>query len=361
MRSSMLVLAFVAGGGSFARADGAQDEVSAGSTQTSASSPRSAWTADKLGGIFDPSDAWQVRFDVTATHDFGAQPSAMSTFGDSGGTVVLATASLEFDPDDHWSLRAIGGGSPSSTTDTTTSMPFQTQAGAKTTLDAQLRSTAASATGAASIGYDTAGDGALEAAFVATGTINYFDTVQSITQMQTRAGQNVTTQQIGDFCAAHKCGPQLEAALMTETTKLVQTVVDGNATAQLYRDTDLTLDGAYYFYNEDPSQLGYFSVAAAGRTTSGGSAGIAPLQYSAAPSLVHRFGQLMASATVQYGKYVAAEGTDVTGTLKVQYRFKLDRGSRLKLWGKLAASRDVDGTGTEMKSGYAALGAQYTW
>lgn len=43
------------------------------------------------------------------------------------------------------------------------------------------------------------------------------------------------------------------------------------------------------------------------------------------------------------------------------YRWKLGADSRLKLYGKLGVARDVDDTQQEIRSGSAALGAQYTW
>jgi hypothetical protein len=282
-------------------------------------------------------------------------------FGDSGGNIVLATLSAEYDPDDHWSLRTSAAGSPSSTTDTSTTVSFATATGMTVDADAKLVSTAASASGLAAIGYDTAGEGALEGSFVASATATYFDTQQSITDVQGRKGAVVTAQQITNFCASHRCPPQLVAALAATTTHLVQYVADASATAQIYRDTDLSIDGAYYAYSEDPTKLGYYSVAANGRSVAGGGPSIAPLQYTAAPMLVHRFGGLLVAASALYGKYVADEGYDVTATLKVQYRWKLAHGRRFKLWGKVAGARDVDQDGTAIRSGWAALGAQYTF
>ena len=44
----------------------------------------------------------------------------------------------------------------------------------------------------------------------------------------------------------------------------------------------------------------------------------------------------------------------------MQYRWKLSRESRLKVYGKLSASRDTE-QGETIGSGTLALGAQYTW
>jgi hypothetical protein len=345
-----------------ARADGAFDEVSAGSVQQTATSPRSAWSADKLGAMWDPSDAFQLRLDVTGTHAFGANPSSTAPFGDSGGNVLLANVAGEYQPDDHWSFRLGAGGSPTATTSTSTTVPFATMTSAGTVdVDAKLGSTGWSAAGTGSVGYDTAGGGELELATVATATVNYFDTREDVSEVQRRDGQTLTTMQLADYCKTHTCSPQLESVLAAQTSKLVQTVLDGNVTAQVFRTTDITLDFAYYVYDHDPTQVGYFALASAGRSSSGGGPQIAPLWFTVAPALVHRFGQLAVIGTFSYGKYVDNEGYDMTSNLKVQYRFKLGPEKRIKVWGKLVGSRDIDQTGAQILSGWAATGVQYSW
>ena len=50
-----------------AYADGALEELSAGTVPQTASTPQSTWLADKLAGFWEPSEALQVRLDVTGT------------------------------------------------------------------------------------------------------------------------------------------------------------------------------------------------------------------------------------------------------------------------------------------------------
>ena len=69
----------------------------------------------------------------------------------------------------------------------------------------------------------------------------------------------------------------------------------------------------------------------------------------------------MAMAGVAYSQYVDALGTDVTATLRLQYKLALDGDRRLKLWAKLTGARDVDSMNTTSKAGSAALGVQYQW
>jgi len=359
MRHVVLASCVLAAAGSAARADGVLDEASAGNTQATASAPSSPWLADKVAGIYEPSDAWQLRIDFTTTHDSGSAPTAMSRFGNSSSNVYLANISAEWDPGD-WSFKLVGGYSPSSTTTATTTVPFQTASGTQQA-DAQLQSTGDTASAAAWIGWDSGLLGAFNTALLATATANDYDIQQQLTAIEDRKGSAISVDQIQMYCGTHACGPQLTSVLGAQETHLAQYVLDASATQTLWSDTDIGLDAAYYLYNEDPAKVGYYSIAAVGRTASfGNGPSLAPLLYTVMPSAIHRFGSLMVLASVTYGQYVDDEGTDLTAALRVQYRWKLSRDSRLKLYGKLSGSRDTEQTET-IASGALSLGAQYTW
>src|SRR5712672_598677 len=112
MRRLVYALAIVAVGHALAHADGAIQEVSAGNAPHTQGSPSSTWIADKLAGIWEPGDDWQLRLDVTGTHYLGEQ----------AGDLVLGNLSLEYAPTAHWNLRLAAGGSPSSKSHATTAV-----------------------------------------------------------------------------------------------------------------------------------------------------------------------------------------------------------------------------------------------
>src|SRR5512140_2756355 len=114
-RPLLYALAIVAMGRVPARADGALEEVSAGNTSHVQGSPSSTWIADRLAGIWEPGDAWQVRLDVTGTRYVHTSASDM----------LLASLSVEYDPSTHWILRLAAAGSPPSTAASTTSLQAQ--------------------------------------------------------------------------------------------------------------------------------------------------------------------------------------------------------------------------------------------
>src|SRR5579862_3297556 len=105
----LLAVVAVASNGSVSRADGALDEVSAGNTPQTATSPQTAWAAEKLGAMWDANDRWQLRFDFTATHDYASAPTSGS-FGDSAVDIYLGNLSAEYDADPHWMFKVVLGG-----------------------------------------------------------------------------------------------------------------------------------------------------------------------------------------------------------------------------------------------------------
>jgi len=52
--------------------------------------------------------------------------------------------------------------------------------------------------------------------------------------------------------------------------------LSANVSATLFTDTDVTLSGDYYVYQQNPAQVGFFTLVAPGR---GAGVPIAPLRY----------------------------------------------------------------------------------
>jgi hypothetical protein len=349
-RRLLLVLVLVTVGRDPARADGAAEEMSAGHSPPAQGSPSSTWVADKLSGLWEPGDDWQLRLDLTETRYFDTQAS----------DVTLANLAVEYDPNAHWILRVAVGGSPSSTADSTSVVQARSAAGAPITGDARITTASASASGSASLGIETAGDGDVETSALITASVTQLDSTQQVIEVQGRKGQTLTLMQLRAFCASHPCANGLGSALDGEAARVHQLAVGASLSEQLFQDTDVGLDGTYYLYDQDPTQVGFLSVARAGQSAAGG-LGIAPVLYSVMPSLIHRFGPLMAMSSVAYSKYVDQQGHDVSATLRLQYKLAFDGDRRLKLWAKLTGSHDVDQMNATSEAGSISLGAQYTW
>src|SRR5579863_4561426 len=190
-----------------ARADGVLDEATAGNTQATASAPSTPWMADKVAGMYEPSDAWQVRLDFTATRDAGTAPTMTTPFGSAAGNIYLANLSVEWDPG-HWSFKLVGGYSPTSTTTAATTVPFATAGGGSEQANAQLQSTGDTASASAWLGWDTGLGDEFDTSLLATANVNAFDTQQELTAIEDRRGRVISTDQLEMYCGSHKCGPQ---------------------------------------------------------------------------------------------------------------------------------------------------------
>jgi hypothetical protein len=350
MRQLLCAVMLVVAGRGLARADGIAEELSAGSAPHADGAPASSWIANKLSGMWEPGDAWQLRLDLTETRYFDA----------SASNVGLANLAVEYDPTVHWILRLGLGGSPASTADAKSVIQTQNATGAAVTADARIATTSSSASGSASVGYETAGGGDLETSALLSASVTQLDSTQEITDVQGRRGQTLTAAQLAALCAAHPCAGGLGSALDGVPATLHQLVLGASLSEQLYQHTDLGLDASYYLYAQDPTQLGALSISRTGQSA-GGSFAIAPVRYSVMPSLIHRFGPVMVMSSLAYSQYVDQQGHDLTATLRLQYKLALSGAQRVKLWTKLMATRDVDQMNASTQAGSLSLGAQYSW
>ena len=199
-----------------------------------------------------------------------------------------------------------------------------------------------------------------EDAFSAGIGVSRFETLQNIVAAQytTASGQPtvLTASDLRTACARPKsnCPPQLVRAFDPKSALLRSARLSAAVTATLFADTDLTLEGAYYGYDDDPTNAGYFTVGTAGRAGTG--MAIAPLRYLIRPEATHRFGDLQLKVWVQGGEYVKQMGQWTTGGgLKAQYKFT----QSFKMWAAASGQRDLDAGGQISKSGTVSLGVAY--
>jgi len=193
--------------------------------------------------------------------------------------------------------------------------------------------------------------------------VSSYDIDQSISRIRTADGTTLTAQELIDqtnaYCAAHprrtKCGQNVLNALKATPSTLSFERLSAGATARLFRATDLTLLGDYYVYNQDPSQVGYFGLAAVGRE---GGLPIAPLRYLIRPEVQHRFGDLTAKVWLQAGEYVTGTA-ETTAAIGLRLQYKLSKAFRA--WMTVSGQRDVDANGNESRFGTVSGGLGFRW
>ena len=330
--TSAFVLAFPAAGG----ATSISDELGVGTTQTTPINPRSGYLYDRLTAVLDIADPLSLRLEVVGTHDIATSPQHGARFQLVGREIFSASAGLDWELSEHVFLYGEGFFSPTSSTSSDAPVAL----GATGQADALINSTSHAHGFLAKIGYDTAGDSEYETTVDGSFSLVHYWSRQSVTAVETDGGP-VDIQSVIDTCNLNQqsgCDEYVNAAAQ-QRVELNQYRVSASLTESMYK-TDLSLSGAYYWYDHDPRTLGYFSLATVGRTfaTSAGLPSLAPLSYTARPGLGRSFGPTRVDLWYQYGQYVANEGQSHGVGLRLQYKF----GRAVSAWIRLDGQDDLD-------------------
>jgi len=346
-----------------ARADSVTNQVIVSSTQATEANPRATVFTDMLNSSFDVGDDWSVNAGASLTLQGQTPAGSRGEFGESGSAVTLFSAGVDWSATDQVTISATVDVSPQSTQFAGTPVTLRQANGNEISGDAEVRSQTSQVAGGIGASWDSPGKSDLEWSFSAGLDFIHYDIDQGISRVRTNAGSTLTAQQLRQqtiaYCSAHprirNCGQSILRALDSVPTSLDYERFSLGATATLYRDTDVSLLGDAYLYDEDPAKIGFFGLAALGR---GSGLPIAPLQYRIRPEVQHRMGDFSARLWVEAGEYVAGTGDSTAGIgTRFQYRFT----KAFRAWLTLAGQRDVDSGGHVTRSGSVAAGAGYRW
>jgi hypothetical protein len=347
-----------------ASAHSVADELSAGGTQPTAANPAAYFVSNRLTGAFTIKSL-TLRPGFQYTHTFSVPAPSGANFGTSDANIYFVSLGLDAEIGQHAELGFEVNGSPPAHSVTDTKVDYTTVGKTPTQVqaDAQLDTRVGSAGGLAWASYDTARDdrirrveGTFELGLAPT---EYFLVDQITAVWGAKQGMAVPTAEVLAACTKVRCAPGLIAALQNSDDRLFQARIWAAATATICGHTDVTLDGAYYAYDRDPTQVGFLSLAERGRATAteaaiGNGLPIAPLRYTLRGGVTTRFADMSISASFSFGQYVsdADYSYDLTMGLRVQYRF----GPHWKLWLRGTAQRDIDANGVASWGGVGALG-----
>ncbi len=351
------------------------DDFTLGATQATSTNPSSWFLSDRVGGVAELGEKLTLRLDTTYTYDAPTPPPAGANFRNDGGNIFLLNLSADWQATRRFSFYVGGSYSPPSTTSTDTSVDITVSGkdGEKTeSTDAQLSSRSQSGGGSIGASFDTDGESNAETTVDASIGANYYDSTQQLTAFWSKIQNRVIpASQYQQYCDSHKATLTPRQASLCNLAAphqygLLQLRFNAAITETLYDNTDLGLSATYYLYNQDPTQVGYYSKTVTGRTDRppsstdfGGGMPVAAYWYSLAPSLTHRFGKFSTGMSLQFAQYVSAPGEgfsyDLMLGIKLQYKFN----SHFRLWLKGNGQRDVDSTGTSSISGWLTLGAKY--
>lgn len=341
----------------------ASNELSGSSSSAPGYTTSFRTVSDAVMASLDLSEQWSVTFGAMLTVEGPQPPAAGSPFETKAGAVPWFTAGVDYDLGDHWTFGATLDASPSTTRRIPTQLVLTTTgprgAVIQVPIDALLRSANSSLAGGLSAGWDSAGDSDLELGFTASATASHLSSDQALEKLQREIdGTVVTREQAIALCnaAPKSCPRGLLATLAQQQYALDALRLSATGTLTILDDTDVTLGVDGYLYNGDPSNVGYFRVATAGRTSFSGGAGvpIAPLTIQGRAEVVQRLGDFSARLFGTAGKYAQDTASRTYGAgLKLQYRFTKE----FRLWLSGSGQWDQGLESDTSRSGTLVLGA----
>ncbi len=325
------------------------DELGVGTSQTTPINPRSGYLYDRLFGSIDLGEAVSLRLDATGTHDFATSAQHGAHFRFVGREIFSFIGGLDWNVSEHFFLSAEGDFSPRSTASADAPVNFASSGQA----DASINSSSTLYGFLARAGFHVGDNPDTETTIDGDFSLVHYSSRQAVVAVDSGSGP-VDIQSVINDCLQNQqagCDEYISAANQ-QSVELNQYRTSVSLTQALY-DTDLTLAGSYYWYNHDPTTLGYFSLLTAGRSFAA-NAGVplAPLRFTVGPGVGHSFGGFRVDLSYQYGQYVADQGRRHGGAIKLQYKF-----SRvISAWFRVDGVDDLDRQGDTTLSALALIG-----
>ena len=345
-------LAILLAGPPPARGDSVTNEVIVNALGPTAFDQSASVITDALNGYFNVGDDWTLRGGASLTFE-GRTPATGAQFGESGDPIALLSAGVDWFANDNLTLGSTFDFSPTSTQ--YVGVPISVRL---VNADAQVRSDTSHVSLGFDASWDTLGFSNLEWSFDLGVNLSHYAVDQSVSQLQTASGANLTPQEFeAQFCAgrAAGCGTRLLRMLHGTPLALDFARLSADVTATLFADTDVSLLGDLYVYAQDPAQVGFPGPAYLGQ---GVGLPIAPLQFMIRPEVLHRFGDFSAKLWVQAGQYVSGTGQGTAGIgVRLQYRFS----KAFRLWVTGSGQRDVDEANNVTHAMTLSAGAGYRW
>lgn len=332
-------------------------DVSGTLTTTSSDNPRAGAASLGLSGSWDVSDAWSLLGTFVYTRDFptrsgGESPDDPSTFS-PGSNVFLISAGVMWLASDHLMTMLVVNGSPVSLQPSATTRRFDDPVtGEPRVVSLVVNGRNSSLGGAWTGSWASNGDGAWESTVDLGVSVNRFDTFQRLVVPDTPRGR-----QLRQACLSRA---ELAVCQLVNgaSTPLVQARLSAAYLGTLHADTDFALEGAYFLYDQDPLDVGFFPVVTAGRGDELGSGvPVNPLRLSVRPSVAHRFSRVTLKGSYQLGVYAGGLGLNHLATLRTTW--KVTPAWRVTL--TVSAQVDSGSTGLTNPGGTALLGAMFVF
>ena len=302
-------------------------------------------------------------------------------------TVASLSLGSSWSPDfawnsnNNWSFSLDIAASPKATelSSTTVTLEQQTRNGVLSgEAETLLKSVTSSAGFSLSASYDTMGDSNWETAIDLSVSPNRLATTQSVQEMVTAQGTTVTREKLAQDCATtqpkqlklKKTCERLNPLLGQQEESVVTVPISLSIDETIYQNTEVSVSGTYYWYSSDPNDIGYFTLASAGRPLSGTTTkapantasfgtgvAIAPYTWSTAIAAAHKLGPVKITATLGRAVYLDDAGHNNSIGLRAAWKIS----SHWRLTGGFSSQEDVDADDVSTRSYSGTAAVKYTF
>jgi hypothetical protein len=309
-------------------------------TAESADNPRRGGAGLVASGSWDFSEAWSAYVSAGYLRDFGTRTAETAS---SGSNIFNFGAGALWLPSEHFATQVMVVGSPLSNQLSATAVPVRAAATDETrAVNIVLSNRTWMLGGLGTFGWASNGLGNFESAVDLSASAVRFDVVQQLIPQGQPQDENF--RRVCETASGPLCELYVGAA-----TPLFQARLGASYLATLHRRTDLGLDAAYFLYDRDPSNVGFFTLVALGRTTDVGSGvPILPLRFSLRPSVSHRWSKLSIRVSYQIGLYTVEGALNHLGAIRASWKVNEHLRFTLALSGQVdtidAEPQDLGGT-----------------
>jgi hypothetical protein len=325
-----------------ASASSVSNEVGGQVTQTTPSNPRAGDVADLLKTNIDLGEAFVLRSVVGFTYEFGTPAPTGSSFRGTDASIFAFSLGLDWEVNDALTLSVDAIFSPSSSQSADTVITLTGPSGGTVDRNGLLQ------TVASSYGADVAADYVIGNPLVDRLALSLDADVgwlaltvdQTLERLENEMGTAASSiDRIRTLCNTTKV-----SALVRSCQALAPLLSNGTDTLDEFRlaaggtftvggATDVGLHGAYYLYNKDPSEFGYYSSLTAGRTelhniSLGNGVPLAPYLFTLRPDVTQRVGPLSVGLWYQFAVYASDLGTSQVVGVRIQWAI----GEAWKVW-----------------------------
>ncbi len=344
------------------------DVLKVGTFKSTTNNPRGLWVSNSIRGTVDLIDPLSLRLAIDYTFNAKQPPSDGASFPTSASHSLGGGAGLDWTISDHWglSLDLSGTGSFKSTTSTTIS--FDTKLpNASGEIEGQLESRSWNAGASLSGYYDTAGDSKWENTITLGFDFNWVQSTQKINQaVDPKTGKPFDLAQVKTDCAdptSKKCPKFLKTVLQESSAGVGEMDVMVDWTQTFIQMIDWSINGAYYFYTQDPSALGYYSIAKQGAPTMnfGGGIPVSPMLFSVGTGIGVTYSGFRSDVDFSYGQYREDSTGSTSFSIGVGLKLRYDINDHWRVWVTGSWQQDRDSQIATSNSGSGGAGVRYTF